>query len=339
MENPQLFSRLFSKYLDNRCSPEETDHLMRLLQSEEYKALAAELIENKLKQKPDIQEPDSDLKERLDRRLRHIFEHAAEHTLPGQRQMRTWRWIAAACIAVTLSAGLYLLVLRSAPSANNTVAKLARHAPSAGYTRYLTLPDSSSVVLHAGSKLEYPAEFKGNTREVFLSGEAYFDIAHDPAKPFIIHTGKVRTTVIGTAFNIKSNEKQVTVSVTRGKVKVESGSKVLAILTPDQEVQYNVPEAVSVRHTVDASSIVTDWTKEDMVFNSISFEEIANLLSKRYGVPVQFKNEALKKCKIRASFSGTETLEQVASVLCAIRNGRFEQLADGTIVFDGEGCE
>ena len=125
MENPQIFSRLFSKYLDNRCSPEEIDHLMRLLQSEEYKTLAAGLIENKLKQKPDIQEPDSDLQERLDRRLRHIFEHAAEHTLARQRHIHTWRWIAAACIAVTLSAGLYLLALKSPPSANNIVAKLA----------------------------------------------------------------------------------------------------------------------------------------------------------------------------------------------------------------------
>jgi ferric-dicitrate binding protein FerR (iron transport regulator) len=339
VENPQLFARLFSKYLDNRCSPEEIDHLMRLLQSEEYKVFAGELIESKLKQKPDIHEPDPALKERLDVRLQHIFDNATR-TIPKRRQLTIWRWAAAACIVATLSVGLYRLVAKRLPAENNVVAKVSLHAvPLTGYTRYLTLSDGSSVVLHAGSKLEYPAEFKGGTREVILSGEAYFDIAHNPAKPFIIHTGKIRTTVLGTAFNIKSDEKQVIVSVTRGKVKVESGSTILAVLTPNEQVQYDVPEAVSVRHTVNAASIVTHWTQEDMVFNGIPFEEIANLLSKRYGVPVQFKNESLKKCKIRASFSGTETLEQVSSVLCAIRNGSFEQLTDGTILFNGEGCE
>ena len=129
------------------------------------------------------------------------------------------------------------------------------------------------------------------------------------------------------------------VSVTRGKVKVEDESKVLAVLTPDQQVWYDVPEAKTAHQTVNANNIVTDWTKEDMVFDGISFEEIAGILSKRYGVAVQFKNEALTKCKVRASFSGTEKLQQVLGVLCGIRNGAYQRLADGTIVLDGEGCE
>ncbi|OJU53943.1 MAG: hypothetical protein BGN96_17045 [Bacteroidales bacterium 45-6] len=77
-----------------------------------------------------------------------------------------------------------------------------------------------------------------------------------------------------------------------------------------------------------------DTFRED----GITFEEIGAILSRRYGVPVRFENEALKKCKIRASFSGTEPLDHVASVLSAIRNGSFEQITDGTIVFTGEGC-
>jgi len=340
VENPQLFASLFNRYLDNKCSPEEVNYLMNLMRSEEYKAFAGDLIENKLAQQPDISELDLALKESLERRLRHIFDDAAAHTVRKHLRLQTWRLAAAACIVLTLSVGLYRLILRPLPSQNNVVTRVAlSETPLAGYTRHITLPDGSSVVLHAGGKLGYPTEFKGGAREVTLSGEAYFDIVHNPAKPFVIHTGKVRTTVLGTAFNIKSDEKQVIVSVTRGKVKVERGSETLAVLTRDQEIQYNVPKAVRVTHTVNAVTIVTDWTKEDMVFNGISFEEIAGLLSKRYGVPVQFTNESLKKCKIRASFSGTETLEQVSTVLSAIRNGSFEQLKDGTILFNGEGCE
>jgi len=90
---------------------------------------------------------------------------------------------------------------------------------------------------------------------------------------------------------------------------------------------------------VHAESVVTDWTKENMVFDGITFEEIGKILSRRYGVPVRFEKEALKNCKIRASFSGTEPLDHVASVLSAIKNGSFAQLTDGTIVFSGEGCK
>jgi ferric-dicitrate binding protein FerR (iron transport regulator) len=104
-------------------------------------------------------------------------------------------------------------------------------------------------------------------------------------------------------------------------------------------VQYDVPESKAAQQTVNANALVTDWTRQDMVFNGITFGEIATLLSKRYGVPVVFKNDLLKNCKIRASFSGTETIEQVASVLCAIRNGNFQSLPDGTIELNGEGCD
>ena len=149
----------------------------------------------------------------------------------------------------------------------------------------------------------------------------------------------MKTTVLGTAFNIKADNKHVVVSVTRGKVRVENGSEVLAVLAPNEQVEFNLPEEKSKQQKVNANNIVTDWTKEDMVFYGNTFEEIAGMLSKRYGVKVQVNNESLKNCKVRASFSGTETLEYVASILCGIKNGVYEQLKDGTIVLNGEGCD
>lgn len=339
MENPQFFSDLFLKYLENRCSPEETDYLRVLLTKEEYKDYASDLIEKQVGQKLDIHYVDIGLKARLEERLQNILEIKSP-AIPEQRQpfLYRWRWVAAACILLVLSSVAYFQ-FSSEKQPGNAMIQPTFTPPSASYIRYITLSDSSSVVLHAGSKLQYPVSFNGNTREVTLSGEAYFDIASNLAKPFIIHTGKVKTTVLGTSFNIKADGKQVIVSVTRGKVKVEDESKVLAVLTPDQQVSYDLPDAKIAHQKVNANDIVTDWTREDMVFNGISFEEIAGILSKRYGVAVQFKNELLKKCKVRASFSGTEKLEQVSSVLCGIRNGTYQQLADGTIVLDGEGCE
>lgn len=340
LENPQFFSDLFRKYLENRCSPEETESLRKLLTMDEYKVYANVLIEEQIGREADIHFVDFDLNSRLEARLQNILE--INDTPASNRRVvfpTQWRWMAAACLLLALSAIVYFqLPYQEKPEVALIYPPF--FAPtSVGYIRHIVLPDGSSVVLHAGSKLQYPASFNVQTREVTLTGEAYFDITSNPEKPFIIHTGKVKTTVLGTAFNIKSDGRQVIVSVTRGKVKVENESKVLAVLTPDQQVLYDVPDEKIAHQTVNANNIVTDWTKEDMVFNGISFEEIAKILSKRYGVAVWFKNEALKNCKIRASFAGTEKLEQVSSVLCAIRNGSYEQMADGTIVLDGEGCE
>lgn len=339
MENSRHFRELFDKYLDNRCSPAEVEYLLRLMQVEAYNQVANEMIESRLKRELPASDSDRLIREKLDIRLQSILN---ESSRPARTVIRLhrWKWIAAAGVLLIAFITIYRFGAKDVPDTPKPIARAPlAAAPLTGYTRYITLPDGSSVVLHAGSKLEYPASFQGKNREVVLSGEAYFDVTHNPAQPFIIHTGTVKTTVLGTAFNIKSDEKQVTVSVTRGKVKVEDGTKVLAVLTPDQQVAYDLGKASGIQHTVNADSIVTDWTKRHMVFNGDSFEEIARMLSQRYGVPILFRNDDLKKCKIRASFSGTETLDHIASVLSAIRNGSFEQLSDGTIVFSGEGCE
>jgi ferric-dicitrate binding protein FerR (iron transport regulator) len=212
----------------------------------------------------------------------------------------------------------------------------------ADYTRHLVLPDGSTVILNANSKLDLSGNFSGNTREVILVGEAYFDIAHDEKKPFIIHTGQIKTTVLGTAFNINAypDAKKITISVTRGKVKVENNKKVLGVLIPDQQITCNVMAAVAEQHPVNATTIVTDWTKQDMAFEDVSFEKIIQLLNRRYGVDISFNNPALRNCTIKAFFNGTESLEKVLDVLCIISNASYVMAADHkTIVLDGKGCE
>src|SRR5207248_3097180 len=118
------------------------------------------------------------------------------------------------------------------PASSLVLARAESYAIPVAWTRHIVLPDSSTVVLHAGSRLLFPEAFSVNTREVTLVGEAYFDIVHREAQPFIIHTGQLKTTVLGTAFNIRAydSSQEVMVSVTKGRVRVESGNQVLAEL-------------------------------------------------------------------------------------------------------------
>ncbi|QJB32974.1 DUF4974 domain-containing protein [Chitinophaga oryzae] len=223
------------------------------------------------------------------------------------------------------------------PSPDATVRQYA--GSQTDFDRYLTLPDGSTVVLHRGSRLVVPEQFNGPSREVTLLGEAYFDIRSDSAKPFVINTGQLKTTVLGTAFNISAypGQAEITVSVTRGKVKVEDGSKVLAVLTPDQQIVYNTRNAAARHEAVNAAARAS-WTTNEMVFENATFETIANTLSKRYEVNIQFSDDALKQCPVRVSFAGTESLEEVLDVICGVRNATYKIENGHDVLIKGKGC-
>lgn len=229
--------------------------------------------------------------------------------------------VAASLVFLILSGALFNYFSGEKQSSSVFITKtipVASNNPTP-YIRNVILPDGSTVVLKAGSTLEYPPIFSDTTREVSLQGEAYFDIAPDKAKPFIIHTDEVKTTVLGTAFNIKAwpDQHTVTVSVTRGKVKVENKKRILAVLTINEEVQYDLADA-NVKTTVADRKEVTDWTKQDMVFQNMTFSEIAEVLSKRYGVNIEIRSKELADTEMVSSFSGTESLDVVLTILCGI---------------------
>lgn len=340
--NPIRLEELFDKYVRGNITAEEFTEFWRLVKEMQ----ASDTLNTKLttlwQEWETLAQPGSGPDK--SKVFHRIMEKGREREIDFEKLRaypvaRRLRRLAAAAVVLATLAGFYLLYIRKAnPVIPSPI--YAAQSPHTDYTRHIVLPDSSTVVLHAGSTLDYPAVFPDDSREVTLTGEAYFDVHHDNKKPFIIHTGKIRTVVLGTAFNISSDGNQVTVSVTGGKVRVENGKKVLAELTPNQQIVYRVPEDATEKATVNAEQLVTNWTKKDMVFDGDSFGDIAAVISKRYGVLIRFKNPELAKCLIVASFSGTETLDNVLGTLCTIRNASYNQNQENREVeIDGKGCE
>jgi len=202
----------------------------------------------------------------------------------------------------------------------------------------IKLPDGSSVLLNNNSRLNYTT-FNEDNREVTLSGEAYFDIAKDKMHPFVIHTGKLKTRVLGTAFNIRAypEENDVTVTVTKGKVEVGMENKTLGIITPNQQISFNKHNGSTVQQQVYADSILV-WKQNDLVFDNTNFEEAAVIISSRFNVTMNFANEALKQCRFTASFLNENNIDQVLTVLCDVNNATYEKKND-TIIIKGEGCK
>src|SRR5690606_23654161 len=147
--------------------------------------------------------------------------------------------------------------------------------------RLIVLADGSKVWINANSELSWSPDFNMKRREVVLHGEAYFDIRHDPERPFIITTGDVKTTVLGTAFNIRAfpTEKAVTVTVKRGKVRVESANKKQATVTANQQVTLDMSSAKAETQPIHVNpDSVLEWTMEDIILHEISFEDARELL-------------------------------------------------------------
>ncbi len=215
---------------------------------------------------------------------------------------------------------------------------------------FVVLPDGSKALLRKGSHMTYDKDFNSRHREIHLTGEAYFDIAHvtymdrnqrSVKKPFIIHTGKVKTTVLGTAFEIKAwpESEKVIVSVTRGKVRVEDENHLIAVLNKDDQVDYDLKTAETIEGDISKQPEFLSWVKEDMVFDNMSFETLAERLGKRYQVTITFKNNDLKQCRFTGRFSGTETLEEVIQILTITSHTTYTMEGNRRVIIDGKKCD
>ncbi|KAA9037718.1 DUF4974 domain-containing protein [Ginsengibacter hankyongi] len=184
--------------------------------------------------------------------------------------------------------------------------------------RVIFLPDGSRVILSQGSKLNYPSTFDGkDKREVYLEGQAFFDIMHNKSRPFIVHTGELETKVLGTAFNIKAlpGEDNITVTVKRGRVSVNNKSKLIGIITPNQQITYAKSKVKSVIQTVKNETYL-NWKKEDLLIDNLTMSEAAKIIEDRYDVKIIINDPEIESLRFTTTFSKKETLEEILNSIC-----------------------
>lgn len=211
----------------------------------------------------------------------------------------------------------------------------------------ITLPDSSIVYLGSLSKISWPDRFeKGKVRSVSLEGEAFFEIKHDAARPFVIRSGKMETQVLGTSFTIYAypRDQVFTVTVRTGKVgvteKSRGKSKLLSLLTPGMKIAYDNHSGVykiNTNHFDEADS----WIKNRFVFRDEDLASMLIRLERYYNVRFELKNPALKTCRFNATFSDI-SIGEVLNQLKVMSGGhiRYKVNSDKTkIILWGEVCE
>lgn len=239
-------------------------------------------------------------------------------------QNRNWAIAASLLLLMGLSFFFY-------QSSVNIITKQYDTKP--GEHAKIMLSDGTEIWLNAGSRLRYPAKFKGDTREVYLTGEAFFDVAKDKKHPFIIHTDKMDTKVLGTSFNVQAYPDQTTqeVSVLTGKVNVKSTvTEENVYVTPGQKVVFKSQSNKLKAFTDIPMNSISLWRKNIIVFEDAPLPEVIATINRNYNVTIEIGNKNLNNLKISAYFKELPVNEVVALV-CNIINADYK-LESGTYI-------
>jgi transmembrane sensor len=174
----------------------------------------------------------------------------------------------------------------------------------------LSLPDGSKVWLNAASTIKFPTAFTGNQRQVELTGEAYFEVAHDAQKPFYVNAKGMNVQVLGTHFNVNAYEDEdaMTTTLLEGKVTVNS-----AVLKPGQEAVLTQDERLTVRNNPDAEESIA-WKNGLFIFSNENIASIMRKLSRWYDIDVEYKGDVSGK-SLWGTISRFEKVSEVLKML------------------------
>jgi transmembrane sensor len=319
---------LFRKYLDNTCTKKEFEEFFSYITEASHNELIRDLIK---KAYDETAESHSSYTYVDEHGQLMITERQWQHA-PAVKKTRLNKkstLITVVCVAVLTTVIVWMLNSAQTKQPHAALPELTKKITGRSEYKYLLLPDSSQVWLNAASSLEYPHQFAANKREVFLSGEAYFDVKHADKLPFIIHTGKVSTLVLGTAFNIKAypGRENIIVSVSRGKVRVHYEENEVATLTQGQQVKVsNAPKPLIEKKA--SISEAAAWHQGNLVYDDETLGDVIADLERVYNVTIRVENEAVVHERISTTFKREAGIDKVLQVLCSLTDTQIKKVND-----------
>lgn len=314
---PNRFIELVSKQLSSVLTAEEERELHVFLADPDLLAQYEHL------KKFWIQKEDTPLPN-VDAALQTVLNtiNAEDEVAPPPAKKKRPVWALASLLIAGASIAAFVLLNNNAivtgkPTAQNELPKSEKSwvekQNAKGTRSVITLVDGSKVWLNADSRLQYPATFEGNTREVTLSGEAFFDVAKNKAKPFIIHLKNGTVRVLGTSFNIKAydSDAYVETSVATGKVAFipkNAGKSDTTFLTHNRKAVYFLKTGM-VKTISTLSNMDKAWTEGKLIFTNTSMDEIAATLERYFGKQVVINDEQLRSYRLTGSFENNSAEE------------------------------
>lgn len=239
---------------------------------------------------------------------------------------------AAVIIPILLLLGGYFYI--------NQDVKMIEVITSSNQQKQCTLSDGTTILLNSCTKVTYPSEFKDSVRVVTLVGEAYFSVASDAAKPFIVKTKDLSVRVLGTQFNISAypSDDRTIATLNRGKIQVDIQSEKANsryILKPNQEIVFNKIDKSVLINTVTGENI--GWKEGSLVFQDATFNDIINTIERRFGVTVEYDKQGFSNIPYTLKFINNESLEDVLDILQDVVGGFEYKKEDSKITLIQKG--
>lgn len=277
-------------------------------------------------------------------RARHLG--AAGKTVSITTWSKKWLGIAAAILVIGICT---LFFMRRQPSVGPAfVHEVAfQQTTNKGNSPvFIYMTDGSSVILKPNSTLKYPKTFTAAKREVYLSGEAFFEIYKNSRQPFLVHTGIMTTRVVGTSFTIKAfnGAKDYRVIVNTGKILVytSEGEDRKAVsnsvmLIPNEEAVYRTAAPGFVKKKLPNPTILSEQvTQKSFDFKGAAFDDVINKLKEAYQVDIVYDQKTFSKCRLTAALYNDHLYDKLTTI-CKAVDASFT-IIKGQIVITGKGC-
>lgn len=301
---PEAIQATFRRWWLQSDHRQEKDFVMEEIW-EETPSVATENTVQELKQiQKRIKETDKD-SDTNKRTLPYIFSRAA-----------------AILLLPLLGAAITYLILQSDTSVRQP--EMAECFVPNGERKQIELSDGTKVWLNSGSLLIYAKQFTGDKRSLYLNGEASFDVAKNPHKPFIVKTAHMEVEALGTLFNVSAYPDQETTIATlqNGKIRVltDLEEEKACILSPDEQLIYNHRLATTSFSHVDAARVL-QWKNGYLTFQGASFDQIAKALERRFDVIINYETGRFAGRCFTLKFNPDENLDQILEVIKELIKG------------------
>ena len=239
-------------------------------------------------------------------------------------QYRVWLAAATVALLIAMSGWLYMM-LDTDPSFIVT-------ANNSGIVQHVILPDGSNIKLNNRSKLIYPEHFSKDSREVFLEGEAYFDVAHDKRHPFIVRAGELNIKVLGTKFTVNASSQmpQITATLLEGSIDVADKKKHM-LMKPNHQLTYNVGSGKMLLTEVTNASRETRWTENIWVLSNTPLLDICQRLEQQFNVKFIIMNDELIGKSFTGEFYTNESLDSILKTMQMSTPFKYEK-KEGNII-------
>ncbi|HEY9489062.1 MAG TPA: FecR domain-containing protein [Chryseosolibacter sp.] len=330
--SPEELDKLIEKYLEGKCTDEECDYI-----NSWYLSLGK-----------DRGQPLNRISDQIasteNRMLNRLQSHALQGSTGTKRRSLSWHYAAiAASVLICVAAGYYVLKpeVRPAPLVEQVMkAEFSVVENTSSPEKKVILPDGTIVRMSPESKIRYTNDINTPSREVFLTGEAYFDVAHNPERPFYVYAGNVVTRVMGTSFIVRARgQEKVTVSVKTGKVTVYSrkASHKKTVLTQNQKAVYDQVTDLVATEGVSAEQVIEDKRNlAEMHFEETPVSEVLEMLIKTYDIDIIYHEASLSGCVLTSSFFEEGLYDRIDVICTAI--GATYKIVDAQVVIESKGC-